>query len=303
MASPGILSELYGFIGGWVLLFWAMIKFFLPAKKKSLAGDIVLVTGAGSGIGRLLAINFAQRAATLVLWDIDDNGNKKTAELIRELGATAHCYVCDVSKKENVYQVAEQVKKDVGDVTVLVNNAGVVAGKKLLDCPDALVERTMNVNAMAHFWTIKAFLPSMIANNHGHLVTIASMAGSMGAAGLVEYCASKFAAVGLHESMMLELASMNASGVQTTLVQPSFIDTGLFEGFDQGNVPALQPQYVADKVTEAVETNQKILCLPRVAYIFTFIKLILPVDAYLHMLKYSGAFGMMDNFVGRQKRD
>ncbi|XP_067392114.1 epidermal retinol dehydrogenase 2-like isoform X2 [Emydura macquarii macquarii] len=76
------------------------------------------------------------------------------------------------------------VKKEVGDVSVLINNAGMVTGKKFIDSPDSLVEKTMEVNTMAHFWTYKAFLPAMMASNHGHLVSIASSAGLIGVNGL-----------------------------------------------------------------------------------------------------------------------
>ncbi|XP_070535155.1 epidermal retinol dehydrogenase 2-like [Ptychodera flava] len=266
------VKALLGMIVVWALIFWSWIKFFLPANKKSLDGEIVLVTGAGSGIGRLMSINFAKQRSRLVLWDINKEGNDETAEQIKQLGGKAHSYVVDVTKKEDVYRVAKQVTQEVGDVTILVNNAGVVAGKKLLDCPDELIERSMNVNAMAVFWTIKAFLPTMIDNNHGHLVTIGSIAGSCGCPGLVEYCASKFAAVGLHESLMLEMDIQKVTGVHTTLVQPYFIDTGMFDGVKTGLIPMLDQVYVADKVVQAVQTNQEVLCIPKAVYLLPYFK-------------------------------
>ncbi|XP_070534812.1 epidermal retinol dehydrogenase 2-like [Ptychodera flava] len=297
-----IIEALFGMIGVWALVFWSWIKFFLPASKKSLDGEIVLVTGAGSGIGRLMSINFAKQGSTLVLWDINKDGNDETAEQIKQLGGKAHSYVVDVTKKEDVYRVAKQVTQEVGDVTILVNNAGVVAGKKLLDCPDELIERSMNVNAMSIFWTVKAFLPSMIAKNHGHLVTIASMAGSMGFPGLVEYCASKFAAVGLHESLMLEMDMQKVTGVQTTLVQPYWIDTGMFEGVTLDLIPMLEPQYVVDKIIHAVQTNQRVLCLPKSMYLFPYFKSWMPVDATMLMGRISKSGNVMETFVGRQKK-
>ena len=89
----------------------------------------------------------------------------------------------------------------VGDVTMVINNAGVVSGRPLIQCSDESIQRTFDVNVLAHFWIIKAFLPAMIEKNSGHIVNIASAAGLVGAAGLVDYCSSKFAAVGLHESL------------------------------------------------------------------------------------------------------
>ncbi|XP_002735961.1 17-beta-hydroxysteroid dehydrogenase 13-like, partial [Saccoglossus kowalevskii] len=205
-----------------------IFRFFVPPAEKSLEGEIVLVTGAGSGIGRQMAINFAKQGCRLVIWDMNKHGGDETAEQITNLGATAHSYRCDVTNKDEVYRLAEQVKKDVGSVTILVNNAGVVAGKNLLDCPDELILRSMNVNAISHFWTIKAFAPSMVAKNHGHIVTIASLAGSCGTPKMVEYCASKFAAVGLHEALQYEFIKEGYDGIKMTLVQPYLINTGLF---------------------------------------------------------------------------
>ncbi|TSL34542.1 Epidermal retinol dehydrogenase 2 [Bagarius yarrelli] len=116
----------------------------------------------------------------------------------------------------------EEVKREVGDITILVNNAGIVTGTKFLQCPDTHIEKTMEVNTMAHFWTCKAFLPAMIAANHGHVVSIASSAGLIGVSGL--------AAVGFAESMALELLAIGCNGVKTTIVCPFFINTGMFEG-------------------------------------------------------------------------
>ena len=127
----------------------------------------------------------------------------------------------NLSKKDEIYAAAEKVKSEVGNVDILINNAGIVTGKKLFDCPDELMERTMAVNCNAllfvsfffhekqtNLQTGKTFIPSMLEKNHGHIVTIASMAGKTGCAGLVDYCASKHAAVGFHESLTAEINSL-----------------------------------------------------------------------------------------------
>jgi all-trans-retinol dehydrogenase (NAD+) len=113
---------------------------------------------------------------------------------------------------------------------MLINNAGVVSGRALLDTPDELIERSFSVNTLAHFWTVKAFLPTMLENDHGHIVSIASMAGHVGIPKLIDYCASKFAAVGFDEALRLELEVMGAEGVHTTAICPYFIQaTGMFD--------------------------------------------------------------------------
>ncbi|KAK1878582.1 E3 ubiquitin-protein ligase RNF31 [Dissostichus eleginoides] len=195
----------------------------------------------------------------------------------------------------------QQVKREVGDVSILVNNAGIVTGKKFMDAPDSLIEKTMEVNTMAHFWTYKAFLPAMIANNHGHLVSIASSAGLISCNGLADYCASKFAAVGFAESVGLELLATGKDGVKTTIVCPYFINTGMFDGCQTKwptLLPILDPNYVAKKIIQAVLTDQVFLLLPKTMYLITALKTLLPVKQGIMLGQYLGAFSLMDHFKG-----
>ncbi|TKS80462.1 Epidermal retinol dehydrogenase 2 [Collichthys lucidus] len=277
----------------------SFIHFFVPMKKKNIAGEVVLITGAGSGIGRLMAQEFAALGTVLVLWDINQEGMKETARLAKKSGASrVHFYLCDCSDKSEVYRVADQVKREVGDISILVNNAGIVTGKKFMDAPDSLIEKTVEVNTMAHFWTYKAFLPAMIANNHGHLVSIASSAGLIGVNGLADYCASKFAAVGFAESVALELLATGKDGVRTTIVCPYFINTGMWPRL----LPILNPEYVVKKIIYAVLTDQVYLLLPRSMYLIAALKNILPMKQGILLGQYLGAFNLMDTFKGRSKK-
>lgn len=284
----------------------SFIYFFVPKKKKNIAGEVVLITGAGSGIGRLMAQEFAAHSTVLVLWDINQEGMKETARLAKSNGASrVHYYICDCSDKNEVYRVADQVKREVGDVSILVNNAGIVTGKKFMDAPDSLIEKTMDVNIMAHFWTYKAFLPAMIANNHGHLVSIASSAGLIGVNGLADYCASKFAAVGFAESVGLELLATGKDGVKTTIVCPYFINTGMFDGCQTKwpkLLPILNPDYVAKKIIHAVLTDQVYLLLPRSMYLIAGLKNVLNMKQAIVLGQYLGAFNLMDTFRGHSRK-
>ncbi|CAG11636.1 unnamed protein product, partial [Tetraodon nigroviridis] len=257
----------------------SFVHLFVPIKKKNISGEVVLITGAGSGIGRLMAQEFAALDTVLVLWDINQDGMKETARLAKQSGARkVYCYLCDCSDKNEVYRVADEVKREAGDVSILVNNAGIVTGKKFMDAPDSLIEKTLEVNTMAHFWTYKAFLPAMIANNHGHLVSIASSAGLIGVNGLADYCASKFAAVGFAESVGLELLATGKDGVKTTIVCPYFINTGMFDGCQTKwptLLPILDPHYVAKKIINAVLTDQVYLLLPKSMYFIAALKNVL----------------------------
>lgn len=125
--------------------------------------------------------------------------------------------------------MAEDVLAQLGAVDIVINNAGVVNGRMFLDAEDEHLERTMKVNIMAHMWMLKAYLPAMLARNSGYIVTVASTMGYAPAVGLSDYCASKHAAVGFHESIRLELRRLN-SAVRTLLVCPYATSTGMFEG-------------------------------------------------------------------------
>ncbi|XP_010866521.2 short chain dehydrogenase/reductase family 16C, member 5a isoform X2 [Esox lucius] len=285
----------------------AFVKLFIPLKKKNVTGEIVLITGAGSGIGRLMAEKFAPLGVSLILWDINQKGLKETAKLVKEKGAQRiHYYICDCSDKAEVYRVADQVKREAGDVSILINNAGIVTGRKFMEAPDSLIEKTMEVNTMAHFWTYKAFLPAMTANNHGHLVSIASSAGLIGVNGLADYCASKFAAIGFAESVALELLATGKDGVKTTIVCPYFINTGMFDGCSSKwprLIPMLDPDYVAKKIIEAILTDQVYLLLPKSMYFVMGLKNIIPFKLGVLLGMYTGAFNCMDAFKGRIKED
>lgn len=152
---------------------------------------------------------------------------------------------------------------NVFKVTILINNAGVVSGRLLLDTPDDLIKRTFDVNVMAHFWTAKAFLPKMIENNKGHIVTIASMAGFVGISKLVDYCASKHAALGFDEALRVELEQMGINGVKTTVICPYFMQaTGMFDDVKSRFFPTLKSNDVADRIVKAIDRDEILVMIP-----------------------------------------
>ncbi|XP_032738483.1 epidermal retinol dehydrogenase 2 [Lontra canadensis] len=301
-------KELIVFLGKSIIAFLESLIFsIIPKPRKNVAGEIVLITGAGSGLGRLLALRFACLGSVLVLWDINKEGNEETCRMVREAGATrVYAYTCDCSQKENIYRVAEQVKKEVGDVSILINNAGVVTGKSFLDCPDELIEKALDVNFKAHLWTYKSFLPAMIANQHGHLVCISSTAGLVGVNKLADYCASKFAAFGFAESVFMETVVKKLKGIKTTIVCPFFIKTGMFEGCSTARpflLPLLEPDYVADKIVDGILTDKVYLNVPKFISFILFLKSFFPVKMAVLMADYMGAFNVMDTFVGKNKKN
>lgn len=234
-------------------------------KRKNLRGRIVLVTGAATGIGREQAFKFAAKGARLVLWDIAYEQLLKTAEDVRTATPSAQvfAYKCDLSKREEIYRVAETVKKDVGSVWCLVNNAGIISGREFLQTDDRRIELTMAVNTMAHFWTAKAFLPDMLEANSGAIVTISSAAGVFVQPRMVDYCTSKFAAKGLALALRSEIAALGKTGVRVSCICPAHINTDLFKGFDMMGL-TMEPAYVANKVVEAAMYGPAVMMLPHI---------------------------------------
>ncbi|XP_013189782.2 estradiol 17-beta-dehydrogenase 11 [Amyelois transitella] len=241
----------------------AIYRSIVGQRKRDLKGGIALVTGGGGGLGSLIALRLSRLGCTIVLWDINEQGLEDTVKLVKGIGGRCHGYVVNLANREDIYRMAKRVEQEVGRVSLLINNAGVVSGQYLLETPDHLIQRTFDVNVLAHFWTVKAFLPAMIDHNDGHIVTIASMAGHIGVAKLVDYCSSKAAACGFDESLRMELDARGVKGVSTSLICPFFIrSTGMFEDVNARLVPQLNSNDVADRVVLAIRTNEPIALIP-----------------------------------------
>lgn len=152
---------------------------------------------------------FAKRNITVVALDVRP---PTTA-----LPSNAKFYKADVSSFEDIHETAERIRKEVGNPTVLINNAGVAAGNTILDEPEEDIRRVFNVNIVSHFGMIKEFLPYMVQHDHGHIVTVASLASFMVNASNVDYACTKAAALAFHEGLSLELRHMyKAKRVRTT---------------------------------------------------------------------------------------
>jgi all-trans-retinol dehydrogenase (NAD+) len=139
---------------------------------KTVKDKLVLITGAASGIGRLMALDFAGRGARVAVWDLNGEALKALEEEARGRGFFIKTMVCDISGRNTVYRQAETLMGDLGPVDILINNAGVVSGSTLLETPDEKIIQTINVNVLAAFWVCKAFLPVMLKRNTGHIVNI-----------------------------------------------------------------------------------------------------------------------------------
>lgn len=282
-------------------VYYGSSELFHTLTERDMKGEVVVITGGGSGIGRLMALFLAKEGCHVAIIDLDFNSASAVVNEIEEAyggRVKALPYHLDVTNRELVYEVGARIEADFGRVDVLINNAGIVSGSPLLETSDALMEKVVQVNTISHFWTVKAFLPGMLARNHGHIVTVASIAGMAGGANVADYCASKFGAFGFAECLRFELQKLGATGVTTTCVCPYLIDTGMFAGARAGAswvLPILQPAYVASMVVRAIKRKQAWLCLPRIVYLVPLLR-VLPVSLYDIVGRLLGSTKTMDNF-------
>jgi len=228
--------------------------------------QIVVITGGSSGIGELIANTLAVRNVAVVVLDIKP--------IVTENYNITY-YKCDVSKWEEVEAVSKKITEELGHPTVLINNAGVVQGKRILDLTPEDIQQTFSVNTLAHFWTLKAFLPEMIKQNAGHIINIASVAGMIGVAQMTDYNASKAALISLHESLRYELDHQyRTPALRTTLLIAGHILTPLFSTVRLPRswlyrffVPSLYPVTVAKAVIAALdEQHSRVIYLPFYAH-------------------------------------
>ena len=180
-----------------------------------------------------------------------------------------HFFQVDLTDPAAIKSTCDAVKAAHGDPTVVVNNAGIANHPTILDISDTRLQRVVAVNQLAPFRIVREFLPAIIAKNHGMFVTVASLAGYVVPAGLVDYCSTKGGAVAFHEGLASELAHRyEAPAVRTIMVAPNFAATKLAEGFVNKSKfvsPTLQPETVVDAIFEQMMSgNSGHVVLPRI---------------------------------------
>jgi len=211
--------------------------------------EIVIVTGGAGGIGGKVVQLLAENKGTkVVVLDV--------IPMTFEAPSNVHYYKCDITSSSTIAEVAAKIRAEVGEPTVLINNAGVARGKTILDSTEKDVRFTFEVNTMAHYWLAHEFLPAMVKKNHGMIVTVASVAAYITVPNMVDYASSKAAALSFHEGLTAELKTRyNAPAVRTVVVNQGYTKTPLFSGYrnDAGFLmPSLEPETVAEAIVRQV---------------------------------------------------
>lgn len=200
---------------------------------KNFTDKVVVITGAASGIGRALAIEFSQYNCKLALCDLDENALEETKKLFENDSLQVLLKKVDVSNKEAVFNFAEQVKEAFGNADIVINNAGVALGKMTIaETSIEDFEWLMGINFWGMVYGTKAFLPQLEKQEKTAIVNVSSLFGLIGATFQGPYCASKYGIRGFNEVLMAELYQTN---IQVHSVHPGGIKTNIARNARGGN--------------------------------------------------------------------
>jgi len=251
--------------------------------------EVVVVTGGADGIGKIVVHLLAERGIKVAVLDVQ--------ELTYEAPPSVRYFNCDLSSPSSIKSAAAQIRSTLGNPTVLINNAGVARGRTILDSTEKDINLTFKVNAFAHYYLAQEFLPHMVKNNHGMVVTVASLAGWLTAPSMVDYASSKAAAISFHEGLAAELVThYKAPKVRTVLMCQGYTRTALFEGFAG---KALYPETVADEIVKAVLAGKsKHMALPETAW--HIVPRVRSMPLWLQYSIRKKTSNLMTNWKGRQ---
>lgn len=225
---------------------------------ETLTGKTALVTGAGKGIGKAVAVSLAKEGVHVALLARTEAQLQEVAQEIEQLGGKATVVAADVADRAAVEAAVAQALAALGSIDILINNAGIGTFAKLVDMDPAEWERIVQVNLMGTYYTTRAVLPQMIARETGDIINVASTAGQRGAATTSAYSASKFAIMGLTESLMQEVRKHN---IRVSALTPSTVATELAisNKLTDGNPDkVMQPEDLAEFILAQLKLNRRI---------------------------------------------
>ena len=195
-----------------------------------LANQVAVVTGAGRGIGRAIALKFAAEGADVACVSRTVENSEKIANEIRALGRKAWAHAVDVSDAKAVEAAAEQILADASKVDILVNNAGITRDALIMRMTEADWDVVMNTNLKGAFLFTKAFTRTFVRQRSGRIINVASVIGLMGNAGQCNYAASKSALFGFTKSIARELGSRS---ITVNVLAPGFVETDMTSGITE----------------------------------------------------------------------
>jgi len=249
------------------------------SRLTSYADKSALVTGASSGMGRLLALRFAREGARVAVVARRADELQRLADDIERGGGTALVLPCDVADRGQVFAAAEEARARFGAIDILVNNAGYGHHRRFLEWDLDDMERMLRVNFLGTLYWTKALLPQMVERRAGWIVFMASVAGRLGVPEESAYAATKFAQVGLAEALSIEVED---AGVHVLTVCPGTINTPFFDAEALERMPPvakrmmIEPERVIDAIMNALARGKHEITVPRFIAMGYFVRLLAP---------------------------
>ena len=263
-----------------------------------LSTGVAVVTGAGSGIGRVLAQQLAAAGSALALADIDEPGLKQTIESLGDRSAAVSTHVMDVAEEASVSAFAEDVRSRHGRVTLLINNAGVSLHGDFEEISLDDFRWLMNINFWGTVFGVKYFLPILKREKHAHIVNLSSVFGIIAPAEECAYSASKFAVRGFTEALRHELAGGNVGvscvhpgGIQTPIARRSRIGAGTSESKREKNIERFEklartpPEKAAARILRGVERREPRILIGTDAYQIDILQRLRPASYWKTLVK------------------
>ena len=224
-----------------------------------LTGKTAIITGASRGIGKAIAMKFAQQGANIAFLQIFDNENAaQTEKELSELGVKVKGYECDVSDFNAAKTVIEEIIREFGEVHILVNNAGIIRDGLMLSMKEEDFDKVINVNLKGTFNMTKGVYQHFMKKRRGRIINIASVVGINGNAGQSNYASAKAGIIGMTKSVAKELASR---GVTVNAIAPGFIATDMTKDLPADIVAQMQAQIPLGEFGEAEDVAQAIVFL------------------------------------------
>ena len=225
---------------------------------ESLTGKVALVTGAGKGIGRAVALALAAEGVNVGLLARTASDLETLSAEIALLGVKTSSVLADVADRTAVNLAVAQIHQELGPIDILINNAGIGSFAKFLEMEPEQWEQIIQVNVLGTYYVTRAALPDMIARQSGDIINISSTSGQRAAAGSSAYSASKFAVLGLTEALMQEVRKHN---IRVSALTPSTVATPLAIGnnLTDGNPEkVMQPEDIAEFIVSQLKLNRRI---------------------------------------------
>ena len=274
---------------------------------ENLQGKKAIVTGGAMGIGLATCRRLVREGCAVTIWDLSEKELMAAKKELSATGGTVFAHVCNVSDKNRVHELSAMAIEEMGQVDILINNAGFVRHGMFWEQPVENAVKQMDVNVNALFYAIHEFLPEMIERNSGHIVNVSSGVAMTSAPGLAAYTTSKWAVWGLTDVLRLEVMTAGKKGVKFTSVHPGNIVTGMFEGFSLNSLGRFLAPPVKDHdaiargiVEKGLKRGRHLVVIPWQIYLGMIMRGLVPDFILARIALMVGLGDCVTNYKGRK---